>query len=487
MMLLDEKLKAYGGSDVYPFHMPGHKRQEMGMERIYSMDITEIEGFDDLHDAQDILKKAQERAAKLYDAKKAYYLVNGSTCGILAAVSASVNRRGKILVARNSHKSLYHALFLMELDPVYLYPTITKQGIQGQITPEMVASKLEENPEVEAVFITSPTYDGVVSDIKEIANIVHQYNIPLIVDEAHGAHFGMNSYFPENATRLGADIVITSLHKTMPALTQTALLLVCSKRVPMERIEKFLHIYQTSSPSYLLMASMEKCVEYVRQEGDKVWEQYASRLEQFYAKAKALKHIHVLNKECMYEKDCFDFDREKILMFPEKIDGKTLHRMLLDDYHLEMEMVTDTYVLAMTSIMDTNQGFERLTQALQEIDAKLEDINEVGKGEGELSTDKKWMNRVEVDKIYKENKIRVKLADVEGLEVRKCPMQEAVGEVCAEFIFLYPPGIPILVPGEEISQTKVTQLMLCIEKNLNIKGVSENGINVVNLPGLYYT
>ncbi len=488
-MLLDEKLKAYGNSDVYPFHMPGHKRQDLGMEQIYSMDITEIEGFDDLHDSQEILKEAQERATELYDARKAYYLVNGSTCGILAAVSASVKRRGKILVARNSHKSLYHALFLMELEPVYLYPTITRQGIQGQITPEMVVNKLKEDPEIQAVFLTSPTYDGIVSDIQAIAAIVHQYEIPLIVDEAHGAHFGMHPYFPENATRLGADLVITSLHKTLPAFTQTALLLVCSKRVPVEKIEQYLHIYQTSSPSYLLMASMEKCITYVREKGVQAWEQYVNRLEQFYEKTKHLKHLQILRKECMDEKECFDFDREKILIFPEKIDGKTLHRKLLDNHQLEMEMVTDTYVLAMTSIMDTDQGFERLLEALYAIDAELikTDINETDQSQGTLSTTQKWMNRVEVDKIYEENKIRVKLSEIEAYEKTTCPIQDAVGQVSAEFVFLYPPGIPILVPGEEISETKAAQLQLCIEKNLNLKGVSQNGINIVNLPGLYYT
>ena len=229
--MLEQKLNELEQSDIYPFHMPGHKRAFLPFANPYAIDITEIEGFDNLHHATGILQEAQQKAADLYGAKKTYYLVNGSTCGLLAAISAAVPRGEKILMARNCHKAVYHAMYLRQLVPVYLYPEDTAYGIQGQVTPQMVRKQLKQTPDIRAVVITSPTYDGVVSDIKNIADTVHAYGIPLIVDEAHGAHFGFSQEFPENATRLGADAVIMSVHKTLPAFTQTALLHLCSDRI----------------------------------------------------------------------------------------------------------------------------------------------------------------------------------------------------------------------------------------------------------------
>ena len=196
--MLEEKLRELAQSNRYPFHMPGHKRMLDGTNP-YAIDITEIEDFDNLHHAEGIIKDAEDAAAKMYGAKKAYYLVNGSTCGILAAISASVKRGGKILVARNCHKSVYHAIFLRQLSPEYVYPENTHYGIQGQILVKAIEKKLAECPDIQAVVLTSPTYDGLVSDVKSIAEVVHRRNITLIVDEAHGAHFGFHEAFPENA------------------------------------------------------------------------------------------------------------------------------------------------------------------------------------------------------------------------------------------------------------------------------------------------
>ena len=260
------KLNELEQSDIYPFHMPGHKRAFLPFANPYAIDITEIEGFDNLHHATGILQEAQQKAADLYGAKKTYYLVNGSTCGLLAAISAAVPRGEKILMARNCHKAVYHAMYLRQLVPVYLYPEDTAYGIQGQVTPQMVQKQLKQTPDIRAVVITSPTYDGVVSDIKNIADTVHAYGIPLIVDEAHGAHFGFSPEFPENATRLGADAVIMSVHKTLPAFTQTALLHLCSDRIAEKKVAQFLGIYETSSPSYLLMAGIEKSLQIIEKD-----------------------------------------------------------------------------------------------------------------------------------------------------------------------------------------------------------------------------
>ncbi|MDO4345589.1 MAG: aminotransferase class V-fold PLP-dependent enzyme, partial [Eubacteriales bacterium] len=301
---LYRKLKEYSQSEAYPFHMPGHKRRLGVPEGIREIDITEIDGFDNLHHAEGILKEAQQRAAKLYGAEETYYLVNGSTAGILAAISACVGQGGKLLMARNSHKAAYHAAEVRALKTVYLYPQriggekdgglFSGAGLAGSISPADVRRALENDSKIEAVFLTSPTYDGIVSDIKEIAGIAHSFGVPLIVDEAHGAHFGFHPYFPESSVRLGADIVIHSLHKTLPSMTQTALLHQNGVLVKRERIQKYLDIYQTSSPSYVMMACMDGCIEMLRQQGDVLFEDFAERLEWIGREADGLKHIHLL-------------------------------------------------------------------------------------------------------------------------------------------------------------------------------------------------
>ena len=301
---LYEKLKIYGKSYAYPFHMPGHKRNTKLMKELmdrdqlflpYEIDITEIDGFDNLHHAEGILREAQKRAAALYGAGQSFYLINGSTCGLLASIFACTDQHGKILMARNCHKAVYHAVELRELQTIYLYPQkyqvkdpqekniwTGKSEINGVISPKDVENALRGNKDIQAVVITSPTYDGIVSDVEAIAQIVHKHEKILIVDEAHGAHFGFHPYFPENSLKKGADLVIHSLHKTLPSMTQTALLHVNKEAEKLtEQVKKYLDIFETSSPSYVFMAGMDQCVQLIKKRGDELFEAYAQKLKDF--------------------------------------------------------------------------------------------------------------------------------------------------------------------------------------------------------------
>ena len=256
-------LEEYSESDFYGMHMPGHKRNQKMMENDlpYEIDITEIDEFDDLHHADGIIREAQERAARLYCADETHFLVNGSTVGILSAIMGVTDKQDQILVARNCHKSVYHAIYLNELKPVYVYPEYDeKTGLNGEVRVDDITLLLDKNPNIKAVMIVSPTYDGVVSDVKKIAEVAHVHKIPLIVDEAHGAHFGFHPYFPKNANENGADIVIHSVHKTLPSLTQTALLHINETSVNREKVRMYLHMLQSSSPSYVLMASIDEFI-----------------------------------------------------------------------------------------------------------------------------------------------------------------------------------------------------------------------------------
>lgn len=488
--MLEQKLQQLAQSDCYPFHMPGHKRQPFSdFPNPYAIDITEIDGFDNLHHAQGLLREEQERAAELYGAKRSFFLVNGSTCGILAAVSAAVRRGGRVLVARNSHKAVYHALELRQLVPVYVYPRVTSRGLQGQIRAEDVRRALDEYPDIRAVVITSPTYDGVVSDVAAIAELAHGRGIPLIVDEAHGAHLGFHEAFPENATRLGADAVVMSVHKTLPAFTQTALLHLCSGRLAEEEVARFLQIYETSSPSYVLMAGISRCVHMLAEPSAReLFDAYAQRLAAFREQMRGLAHLRVLGAEDFASEEAFAFDPGKLILYTgdSGMSGNRLAEWLLEKYGLQMEMSAATYALAMTSVMDRPEGFARLAAALEELDAAADEAEEPDVTAGENANGVRTAaggnaNGVQTAAgIYREQERCMEISAAVEAGQDTVPFAAAENRISADYIYLYPPGIPILVPGERISRATLADLAECRRMGLQVEGIAEtDAIRVV--------
>lgn len=474
--MLDRRLEEYAQSNIYPFHMPGHKRKWRAAADPYAIDITEIDGFDNLHHAEEVLKDAQERAAELYGSKQAYYLVNGSTCGLLAAIGAACHRRGSILVARNCHKAVYHGIYIQELTAHYVYPKINAYGIACAITPEQIAKELSQHPDVDAVLLTSPTYEGVVSDIARIAELAHAHGIPLIVDEAHGAHFGLTEgkVFPDSAVHCGADLVVQSLHKTLPSYTQTALLHVCSDRVPPKRVEQFLDIYETSSPSYILMAGMERCIRYMRESGAQELCRFRERLDWFGSRMAALRRLKLIGRADFSKEQAFGFDASKLLLYTGNagITGKALYDMLLQDYGLQMEMAAGNYVLAMTSLMDTEDGFARLEAALLEIDARLSqkspDSETARSNVTAVSTSE---NVSQFAQLYTPQEQVCTIAEALDSAQEAVELKNATGRIVSDYIYLYPPGIPLLAPGERITEKAVRDICLCLESGFAVHGL----------------
>lgn len=532
-----ERLTEYAGSDAYPFHMPGHKRREIpdgipgGFPDPYGIDITEIDGFDNLHHAEGILKDAMETVAAIYGADRSWYLVNGSTCGILSAVFAVTENGGKILTARNCHKAVYHAIYLNRLKTEYLYPEeIAEFGINGGIRAEDVREALEkdaikhagkrecakkagdpekaENSEnrgscegiidskngrkkcadIQAVLITSPTYEGVVSDIQAIAEAAHEYGVPLIVDEAHGAHLEFADRchsFPKSALECGADIVIQSLHKTLPSFTQTAILHVKGDLVDQDRVTRYLSMFQTSSPSYLFMAGMQRCIRYMDRDGRNAMVWYEKRLERFMERMKGLRVIEVLTREiCDKYETVAGWDPSKIVvstMRAEDFHGEELAETLRRKYHLEMEMTAPEYVIAMTSLMDTEEGFERLGTALLEIDGalrrRMEPEQQKEKGEP------KEKERCETPEAT-ESKVshpirRMLICEAMDADTERTAFQDTVGKVSAEFVYLYPPGIPIIAPGEVFTDAIVEKIMAYKAAGLLVQGPADPDADVI--------
>lgn len=462
-MNLYKKLVSYRESDYYPFHMPGHKRNTKVMEEInpYEIDITEIDGFDNLHEPEEIMKEEMGRAARLFGAEETYFLVNGSSCGLLAAISACTHHGEKILMARNCHKSVYNGIFINELQPVYLYPQADEEfGINLGILPEDVDNLLKEHPDCKTVVLTSPTYEGVVSDIKKIAGIVHSYNAILIVDEAHGAHFPFSGEFPASAVDGGADIVIQSIHKTLPALTQTALAQVQGERVARGRLRQFLSVFQSSSPSYVLIAGISRCMDFLERDKEAFFETYTKQLRDFYRKAEGLTHIYVLKRG---EYKGFERDSSKLVISVKNtsMTGRQLYDILLERYHLQMEMAKDTYVLGMTSVLDSKEGFSRLWRALEELDKGLEEkeaVKEIKPRCQQVAKRRQCLTSYEAA-----------LRKTEWIA-----LDRAKGRICGAYIYLYPPGIPLLCPGEEIDGDCLEQIWYYKRTGLIVHGISED-------------
>lgn len=468
MERLYRALEIYSQEDYYPFHMPGHKRNPdtVNTDLPFDRDITEIDGFDNLHHPEGILKKAQETAASVYDTKECYYSVNGSTAALLAAVSATVPRNGQILVARNCHKAVYHALYLRNLIPTYVYPQMDpKWWINGGISSDKVERALAENPEIKAVLLTSPTYDGVVSDIEKIAEIVHRYEIPLIVDEAHGAHFHFSNYFPTSAAELGADLVIQSFHKTLPSMTQTAVLHNCSDRVDSRLIRRFMGIYQSSSPSYILMASMDACMEKMSSDGNEMFREFTKILEKARRRLSECKYIRLVLPE-IGTAGVFDYDRSKLLFSTRyaSMTGSELAQILLEKYHIQVEMETEHYVLALAAVGDSGEGFERLCQAIEEINQE-----EAQKKKEKRETEEPKAGRTAYTSLSQFMSITEAMESKS--EIRK--LEESVGRISAEFGYLYPPGIPLIVPGEQITGQFIRNMRIYMEEGLYLQGLED--------------
>lgn len=465
-----QQLISYGESDVYPFHMPGHKRRALPFPNPYTIDITEIDGFDNLHHAEGLIREAEERAAKLYGADRSYYLVNGSTCGLLAAICAAARRGDKVLAARNCHKAVYHAISMQGLSAEFLYPAITRGDLQGQITAAQVEEALTKHPDIAVVILTSPTYEGIVSDVAAIAACCHAHGAALIVDEAHGAHFGFGAGFPENAVRLGADVVIMSLHKTLPSFTQTALLHCNGTRIDPGRVARYLGVYETSSPSYLFMAGMDACIDLIREQGAELFAEYRRRLDAFYRDTADLAQLHVMRREDLCKEEAYDWDDSKLIIYAGAMGGEALHQELLGHYHLQMEMVSADYVLGMTSLMDTDEGMRRLVTALHEIDEKngrlVTALHETEEKNGRLNAAEAGFTA----RMYRENPRRMQIYQALDLPYREVPLDEAVGKMAADYVYLYPPGIPLIVPGEVITEEFIRHIRECRERKLNVEG-----------------
>ena len=474
---LYSKLIEYSKDGRYPFHMPGHKRNctmAEGMEP-FAVDITEIDEFDNLHHAEGIIKEAMDNAADFFGTDKTWFLVNGSTCGLLAAIHSVTDIGDKIIIGRNCHKAVYNAVELRNLKVQYLYPEyIDEYAINGGYSPAKLELLLNQNPDTKAVVVTSPTYDGIVSDIEKIAEVVHKHGAVLIVDEAHGAHFGITEEIPKPAYELGADIVIESVHKTLPSLTQTALL--HSKEKFVNKIEDCLSIYESSSPSYVLMASIDRCIRQLQTDGKEKLKDIIITCREFRQIVNNLQNFSVPGKELIGNNEVFDIDETKLVICinNDVMTGKELMDILRKDYNFEMEMEGPNYVLGIVSMCDKKEEVLKLAHCLELIDKELKLKNSTIHQTNSRKYDK-------INFALLGTKQQYTIYEAKKQEKEVVCLKDATGQISAEYVYLYPPGIPLLVPGEVISDELLKQIQIFKDRKMNIQGLSDKTLESIHI------
>ena len=460
-----ERLRAHGAEGYLSLHMPGHKENTALAPYLSAlgagMDITELPTFDDLHAPEGILAEGMERAGALWGSEKSLFQVNGSSGGLLAAIRGATQRGDRVLVARNCHKSIYHGLELCGLEPVFLVPpTVPEFGIAGSLSPEQVAAELDRYPDCKLVIYPSPTYDGVMSDTAGICAVAHSRGVPVLVDEAHGAHLGFSPDFPQSAVQGGADLVVASLHKMLPSLTQTAILHINGSLVDVNQVIRQAGIFQSSSPSYLLMASMDGCVRLLEERGPALFAQWSRRLAAFDSLAAGLRHLRLLGHGreagARYE-NIFALDPAKIVISTRRsaLSGVSLMEALREESHIELEMALEDYATAMTGLGTDDAMPRRLAEALQTLDDRY----------GPASTPP-----AEASALPPLPRRGLSIEAAVRSPGELVPLEKSVGRVSGAYLWAYPPGIPLITPGEVLSGELADTLLRLRQAGVKLVG-----------------
>lgn len=458
MKTLISSLQEYCESYL-PMHMPGHKRNVQLAAYLKKLgagiDITEVQGFDNLQNPEGVLKKSMENAQEYFNAKRSFYLVNGSTVGILAGIYALTKENDNVLLARNSHISIFHAAILRKLNINFAEPCyIPEYNIAGSITPTDIKRALEQNPSISLVVVTSPNYEGVISDIKGIADVAHSFGAKLLVDEAHGAHLYRNGFFTGGAVNSGADIVVQSLHKTLPSVTQTAIAHVQNEKYA-ESFARWLNAFQTSSPSYMLMSSIDGCINFLCAEGDNQYKKWEEAIKSFDSYIEPLKKLRVFcHGGNTAPSSVFLYDKSKILISTANSDisGYDLFSALRNEFRIEAEMASDSLCLCMTGMGDTKESLLKLAHALNKIDEKIK-LREYAVKQTALP----------------QIKMRLPIAEAANSACEELDLKKAKGKLCAETLYAYPPGVPIAVPGSIITDETISYILAAKNTGLKIQ------------------
>ena len=424
-------------------HMPGHKRNPLVMPYGIPLgsDITEIDGFDNLHSPAGVIRSIEERAAALWDSKDAFISVNGATALLQSAILASTKRGDRILVASNCHISVWHAIEIGGLIPVTVSPQRSDDlPFMLEMSAKAFERALQKNKDIKTAVITTPTYEGIISDTKKLYDIAKAHGCLLIIDEAHGAHLGIKgqTLFPDSAA---GDLVIKSVHKTLNAPTQTAVMLVNGEGVNIRLIRHYLSVNESTSPSYILMAGLENALK-------------TADTDTLYKNAdKGRQALKSLKKLKLLDGDNLDISKF-VIMTRGYITGDQLAELLREQFLIEVEASFPTYIIAMTGTGDTAATIARFTDAILAIDSSLPE--ESSDTAVSLTPEITYVTKMSIEKAVKSS-------------VSSVAIDEAAGEISAEYLFAYPPGIPLLIPGQEVTEEIVKVLKGLVKSGSSLK------------------
>ena len=468
-----EALMEYKKARVVPFDVPGHKQgrgnpmlKEFLGEQCLSVDVNSMKPLDNLCHPVSVIKEAEELAADAFGARHAFFMLNGTTSAVQAMVMSVCKKGEKIIMPRNVHRSAINALVISGAIPVYINPGINKKlGIPLGMCVEDVKRAIKENPDAKAILVNNPTYYGICSNLKEITKLAHEHGMYVLVDEAHGTHFYFGEDMPISAVEAGADMAAVSMHKTGGSLTQSSFLLLnCNLNVGYVR--QIINLTQTTSGSYLLMSSLDLARRDLVLNGKEIFKKVTSLAQYAREEINKIDGYYAFSEELIDGDAVFDFDRTKLSVFTRDIGlaGIEVYDLLRDEYGIQIEFGDIANILAIISVGDRELTIERLISALSEI-KRISSKDKAGMFDHEYINPEVVLTPQEA---FYSPKVSV-------------PMNESNGKICAEFVMCYPPGIPILAPGEKITREILDYINYAKEKGCFLTGTEDIKIENINI------
>lgn len=475
---LFEALVDYHKKDIIPFDVPGHKHGVGIPEMVkyfgstmLELDVNAMKCLDNICNPIGVIKDAEELAADAYYADHSFFLVNGTTAGVQAMIMSVCQPGDKVILPRNAHKSAVTSLILSGAIPIYIQPEVNEDlGIAMGVSVESVEKAIVRHPDAKAIFIVNPTYYGAISDIKAIVKIAHRYGMAVLVDEAHGAHMNFHPELPPDAIALGADMCAVSTHKTGGSLTQSSLLLLREGIVDAKTVKTTLNLTQTTSASYLLMASIDLARKQLATKGEEMLTEVLQLSRWARDEINKIDGLYAFGKELIGTPGVDHFDETKLGVNVRNIGltGFEVYDILRDEYNIQTELGDMYNVLAIISLGDTKQALSALVDALKDIAIKHRRDEEVKLTKGALDNPD----------------IIVSPRDAYYSEKRTVKLEDAVGEISGESIMAYPPGIPVVTPGERISKEIIEYIKVLKEEESLLQGTEDPYVDYIKVLGI---
>lgn len=468
-----EALERYKKMRVVPFDVPGHKRGQGNIEltnflgeKCMTVDVNSMKPLDNLCHPVSVIKEAEELAAAAFGAKNAFFMVNGTSSGVQAMVMTACKRGEKIILPRNVHRSAINALVVTGAIPIYVNPGVNKElGIPLGMSYESVKQTIKEHPDAKAILVNNPTYYGICSPLTAITKLAHENGLLVLVDEAHGTHFYFNEDLPVSAMSAGADMAAVSMHKTGGSLTQSSFLLI-NNEVSVGYVRQIINLTQTTSGSYLLMSSLDISRKNLALHGKEIFDNVICMAEYARKEINEIGGFYAYGKELINHDTVFDFDTTKLSIHTRSIGlaGIEVYDILRDDYGIQIEFGDIGNILAIISVGDKPLALERLISSLSEIKRLY-------------SKDKTGMLEHE----YIKPEVVMTPQDAFYANQKSLPIRESKGAISSEFVMCYPPGIPILAPGERITSEILDYIAYAKAKGCFLTGTQDIHIEHINI------